>query len=93
MDEYISRKELLEDIQAAEDHGGMGSLVAGTLKRYVKRVPAADVAPKSEIASEIFDRISQLSSVHLGWNEPRIIVQIGFDELKKLKDEYTKGGK
>lgn len=41
--EYISREALLEDIQAAEDHGGMGSLVAGTLKRYVKRIPAVDV--------------------------------------------------
>ena len=43
MAEYINREALLEDIQAAEDKGGMGSLVAGTLKRYVKRIPAADV--------------------------------------------------
>ena len=45
MAEYIEREALLEDIQAAVENGGMGSMVAGTLKRYVKRAPAADVAP------------------------------------------------
>lgn len=45
MDEYIEREALLLDIQAAEDNGGMGKIVASTLRRYVKRVPAADVAP------------------------------------------------
>lgn len=45
MAEYIEREALLEDIQAAVDNGGMGGIVAGALKRYVKRVPAADVAP------------------------------------------------
>ena len=45
MAEYIEREALLEDIQAAVENGGMGSMVAGALKRYVTRVPAADVAP------------------------------------------------
>ena len=45
MAEYIEREALLSDIQAAVDNGGMGGMVAGALKRYVKRVPAADVAP------------------------------------------------
>ena len=45
MTEYIEREALLEDIQAAVENGGMGSMVAGALKRYVTRVPAADVAP------------------------------------------------
>lgn len=44
MAEYIEREALLEDIQAAVENGGMGSMVAGALKRYVTRVPAADVA-------------------------------------------------
>lgn len=43
--EYIEREALLEDIAAAETNGGMGAVVAGTLRRYVKRQPAADVAP------------------------------------------------
>ena len=45
MAEYIDREALLEDIQAAVENEGMGGMVAGALKRYVKRVPAADVAP------------------------------------------------
>ena len=45
MPAYIERESLLEDIQAAVENEGMGSMVAGALKRYVKRVPAADVAP------------------------------------------------
>ena len=45
MAEYIEREALLEDIQAAVENEGMGGMVAGALKRYVKRVPAADVAP------------------------------------------------
>ena len=45
MAEYIEREALLEDIQAAVENGGMGSMVAGALKRYITRVPAADVAP------------------------------------------------
>ena len=45
MAEYIERESLLEDIQAAVENEGMGSMVAGALKRYVKRVTAADVAP------------------------------------------------
>ena len=45
MTEYIEREALLEDIQAAVENKGMGSMVAGALKRYVKRVTAADVVP------------------------------------------------
>ena len=45
MAEYIEREAVLEDIQAAVENEGMGGMVAGALKRYVKRVTAADVAP------------------------------------------------
>lgn len=45
MAEYIEREVILCDISNAEKHGGMGRVVAQTLTRYVKRVPAADVAP------------------------------------------------
>lgn len=43
MAEYIERDALLSDLEAAEKHKGMGMVIAQTLKRYVKRVPAADV--------------------------------------------------
>ena len=43
--EYIEREALLADFDAAVENNGMGYVVAQTLKRYVKRQPAADVAP------------------------------------------------
>ena len=45
MAEYIEREALIADIDAAMDNAGMGYVIGQTLKRYVKRVPAADVAP------------------------------------------------
>lgn len=45
MDEYIAREALLSDIDAAMENSGMGYIIGQTLKRYVKRQPAADVAP------------------------------------------------
>ena len=35
----IDVDKLLDDITAAEGHGGMGAVIAGTLKRYVMRQP------------------------------------------------------
>ena len=45
MAEYIEREALLADFDAAAENNGMGYVIAQTLKRYVKRQPAADVAP------------------------------------------------
>lgn len=45
MAEYIEREALIEDLDAAAKHGGMGAIIAQTLRRYVKHVPATDVAP------------------------------------------------
>ena len=35
----IDADKLLDDIKAAEEHGGMGAVVAGTLRRYIMRQP------------------------------------------------------
>ena len=43
MAEYIEREAMLADIDAAMDNAGMGYVIGQTLKRYVKRQPAADV--------------------------------------------------
>lgn len=43
--EYIDREALLDDLDAAMKNSGMGYVVGQTMKRYIKRVPAADVAP------------------------------------------------
>lgn len=45
MAEYIERDALIDDLDAAAKYGGMGAIIAQTLQRYVKRAPAADVAP------------------------------------------------
>ncbi|EHL71939.1 hypothetical protein HMPREF1032_03176 [Subdoligranulum sp. 4_3_54A2FAA] len=44
MDDLISRKALLEDINAAAGNDFMGTMVAGTLSRFVKKQPAVDAA-------------------------------------------------
>ena len=45
MAEYIPKEALIADIDAAMDNAGMGYVVGQTIKRYIKRQPAADVAP------------------------------------------------
>ena len=45
MAEYNDRDSILSDITAAVDHSGMGAVIGQTLMRFVKRQPAADVAP------------------------------------------------
>lgn len=42
--QYIERETLLDDLDAAMKNSGMGYVVGQTMKRYIKRVPAADVA-------------------------------------------------
>lgn len=42
--EYIDRHALLDDLNAAMKNSGMGYVIGQTMKRYIKRVPAADVA-------------------------------------------------
>lgn len=45
MADYIDLEALLYDIEASMENNGMGYVIGQTLKRYVKRQPAADVAP------------------------------------------------
>ena len=44
MTDYIRRDTLIEDIDEAVKHRGMGEIIAQTLRRYILRQPAADVA-------------------------------------------------
>ena len=43
--DLISRSALLTDIQADVEEGGLGGMVAGALKRYVRRAPAVKAVP------------------------------------------------
>ena len=44
MADYIRRDTLIEDIDEAVKHRGMGEIIGQTLRRYILRQPAADVA-------------------------------------------------
>ena len=41
----IDADALMDDIKAANENGGMGYVIASTLKRYVKRLPTIDAVP------------------------------------------------
>ena len=45
-DDLISRSALLADIQTDVEDGGVSGMVAGALRRYVRRAPAVDAGPK-----------------------------------------------
>ena len=49
MARVIDVDKLLDDITAAEEHGGMGAVIAGMLKRYVMRQPT--LTPPNEWVS------------------------------------------
>ena len=49
MAKAIDADKLLDDITAAEEHGGMGAVIAGTLRRYVMRQPT--LTPPNEWVS------------------------------------------
>ena len=44
MADYIRRDTLIEDIDEAVKHRGMDEIIGQTLRRYILRQPAADVA-------------------------------------------------
>ena len=52
---------------------------------------SADVAPKSEVAREIFNDIAIIGVLQHGFNEKHIVMHIDFELLKELKKKYTEG--
>ena len=79
MTEYIERDALLDDISAAVKHRGMGEIIGQTLMRYVKRQPAADVAPV------VHGRWASVPCKH-----ERICSRCQCDEPYKFADENAK---
>lgn len=55
MARMIDADELLDDITAAEEHGGMGAVIAGTLRRYVIRQPTL-TSPNEPLTCGLVDR-------------------------------------
>lgn len=56
MARMIDADELLDDITAAEEHGGMGAVIAGTLRRYVIRQPTL-TPPNEPLTCGLVDRL------------------------------------
>ena len=55
MARMIDADKLLDDITAAEEHGGMGAVIAGTLRRYVMRQPTL-TPPNESLTCGLVDR-------------------------------------
>ena len=55
MARMIDADKLLDDITAAEEHGGMGAVIAGTLRRYVIRQPTL-TPPNEPLTCGLVDR-------------------------------------
>ena len=55
MARMIDADELLDDITAAEERGGMGAVIAGTLRRYVIRQPTL-TPPNEPLTCGLVDR-------------------------------------
>ena len=80
--EYIEREALLADFDAAVENNGMGYVVAQTLKRYVKRQPAADVAPVRHGRWKYDNSVNFWKCSHCGENAPLL------GKFMQLKTKY-----
>lgn len=94
MAEYINREELIAACQKthyavnANDHPyDVVARVGKYFRRCVDEAPAADVAPKSEVASAIFADIEDNSK--LLFDGVRNIVVLTETDFAELKKKYT----
>lgn len=82
MDEYIKREDALDAVLFALVGTGYQSRAIYA----VKDVPAADVAPRAEVAREIFAEIREKGS----FSDPRVQhIVLSFDELAEIEKKYT----
>lgn len=76
MADFIRRDTLIEDIDEAVKHRGIGEIIGQTLRRYILRQPAADVA-----------EVCFLTELHVGdraWKKAMSILDKKYAEAKKL---------
>ena len=82
MDEYIKREDALDAVLfALVGTGHQSSAIYA-----IRDVPTADVAPKSEVAGEIFEEIDELIFQHGRGDLADKYFYLAMDELKK---KYT----
>lgn len=76
MADFIRRDTLIEDIDEAVKHRGIGEIIGQTLRRYILRQPAADVA-----------EVCFPAELHVGdraWKKAMSILDKKYAEAKKL---------
>ena len=94
--EYVERVTLIKFVKdnTPNIHG---DTTMRSVQRTLKAVPAADVAPKSEIASEIFEEIGKILYKHtdIAIKEKSITCELAIDyigeDIAELKKKYTEG--
>ena len=55
----------------------------------IARIPTADVAPRAEVAREIFEEIRDLIHFTMEPNSTTLYAKIEFEKLEALKKKYT----
>ena len=93
MDEYIKREDAYKTVL----HQLAGTSYHSAVLRAIEAVPTADVAPKSEVAREIFEEIAE-TCVPKTPEERGRETQIGYvmgvnaflKNILELKQKYTK---
>ena len=94
MARYIDADALTEMLnKKAQTDLEMGLYNHGTLTqsfiRFVERQPTADVAPRAEVAREIFEDIRDLIRFTMEPYSTTLYAKIEFEKLEALKKKYT----
>lgn len=94
MADYIRRDTLIEDIDEAVKHRGMGEIIGQTLRRYILRQPAADVA--EVVRCKDCEYVRPTINVHTGeqagiWCDLHDIINVSPDDYCSRGEK--KGGR
>ena len=89
MARYIDADKFIERLKASPAFPNMGMdgyFLLDVVENLLKKFPTADVAPKSEVAREIFEEIDQLFDLVCHMIGVEII---SFPQYAELKKKYT----
>jgi hypothetical protein len=86
MARYIDADKFIERLKVSPAFLNMGMdgyFLLDVVENLLKKFPTADVAPKSEVAREIFEEIEKISKAPYGY------FCLSNDEYSELKKKYT----
>ena len=83
MAEYIERGKLLSDVDAAMENAGMEYVFGQVMKRYIKRVPSADVTKVRHGIWLYWDEL------HGGNTPAKNVLGVFCSECKRQSDSKT----